>query len=233
MKPAILLFLSITLITTEMRAQYRKSIQVKAGEDIAQAFSPNGFYRFANFANGTLFAPNRSGNSAHLYNYNMLSGTMQFINGRGDTMDMTNPGLFDSILINNTVFFYKGQDGFVEVLATAYPVRLVKKVTIKMKPVTIGAYDGASTTSAIKRISQYTIVTTTVYNLTISDDVMLKESVDWFWMGENGELVKASKKNLMTMLSPELQARALGIIKDKKIEFDRERDLIQLINSLH
>lgn len=231
MKTTILFFLPAVLLAAEVHAQYRKSIEVKAGEDAAQAYSSSGFYRFREFSAGALFTEDRSGKSSYRYNYNILSGNMQFINGK-DTMDITNARRFDSIVVSNTVFFYKKDEGYVEVLAAAYPVRLVKKVSIKMKPVTVGGYDAASTTSAIKRINQYTIVTTTVYNLTVTDNLMIKENVDWFWMDDNRQLSKATKKNLMEMLSPELQAKAQAIIKDKKIEFDREADLIQLITAL-
>lgn len=231
MKPAGL-FVIILFTTLPAFAQYRKSIQVKAGEDAAQAFSPYGFYRFPQFSQGTLYSKNRNGNSSMVFNYNMLSGNMQFINAQGDTMDMVNPGLFDSMMIDKTVFYYKPAYGFLEVLAAAYPLKLVKKVQIKMKPAAVGAYDGTSTTSAIKRINQYTIVTTTVYNLTITDDMMIKEAVDWYWQNGTGELMKATKKNLLSLLSPDLQNRAQTLIREKKIDFDRENDLAELVKAL-
>lgn len=212
-------------------AQQYKTVTARAGEDLAQAYSPNGFYRFAQFSNGALYTKRKSGNSSQLFNYNILAGAMQYINAEGDTLEMINPSLFDSVMIDKTVFYYDVNKGFVELLESASSLRLVKKVSLKMKPVTVGGYDASSTTAAISRISTYTI-NNNVYNFVISDNMQLKENTDWFWVSERGNLVKATKKNLLSLLPAEKRKQAEGIIKDQKIDFGKEHDLMKLVLQL-
>lgn len=212
-------------------SQYRKSITVKAGEDIAQSFSPNGFYRFAQFSNAGLYNKKRSGPSDMLFNYNILTDHMQFINNTKDTMDMMNPTLFDSVIIENTVFYYRQEEGFLELIATAWPVRLVKKTSIKMKTETVGAYGTSNATSSVDRMKTL-MVGNNVYNYKSNENMVIKTMVDWYWIGDNGNLLKATKKNLLPLLSPEKASAADNFIKQNKISFDKESDLVKLLVGL-
>jgi hypothetical protein len=212
------------------QGQYRKSIAVNAGEDMAQAFSPNGFYRFPQFSQGALFSRKRSGNSAQLFNYNLLDDKILFINREGDTLVMANPTLFDSVRIDNRTFYYREDAGFLEVVASS-PVMLVKKTIIKIKPQSVGAYDGNTTTSAINKINTY-MVGTNRYNYTVNENVVLKETVDWFWIDGNGNLVKASRKNFLSLLTPGKKTAAEAVIRQKKTDFDKESDLVEMLSAL-
>lgn len=229
MKYPVLLIISILLYTSS-QAQYRKSTEVKAGQDIAQAFSPNGFYRFPQFTTGALFSRMRSGNSSQLFNYNLLYDKIQFIN-HGDTLEMSNPTLFDSILIDKQVFFYRQEYGFLEQVAASGSINLVKKTSIKIKPMSVGAYDGATTTSAINKVNTYT-TGFNVYNFTVNEDVAIKESVDWYWMNTNGDIKKATKNNLFLFLPESKQKKAQAFMKENKISFAKEEDLARLIRSI-
>jgi len=230
MKYMNLLIIACLYFTVAVQGQYKKSISVKAGEDMAQAFSPNGFYQFPTFKPGVLYSSKRSGASAQLFNYNLLEDKIQFINKEGDTLVMANPALFDSIRIDNRTFYYREDMGFFEILAQS-PAMLVKKTVIKIKPQSIGAYDGASTTSAINNINTY-MIGTNRYNYTVNEDVMIKEAVDWYWIDANGNPVKANRKNLFSILPPTKKNRAEDLIKQKNIDFDKENDLIELLSLL-
>ena len=85
-------------IRTCLNAQPGKTITVKAGDDIAKAWSPAGFYQFPQFSKATLFRKTGQVNSNSLFNYNIFYGMIQFINETGDTLDLVNPSLFDSIM---------------------------------------------------------------------------------------------------------------------------------------
>jgi hypothetical protein len=230
MKRMLLLMLLLIVLSLTLFGQYRKSTRIKGGADIAQAYSPNGFYRFAAFSKGALFSKQRSGSSSMLFNYNLLDDKMQFIN-QGDTLDMMNPTLFDSVVIDNRVFYYKADLGFVELLATTSSMRLVKDVGLKIKSETVTAYDGASSTSAVSRVSA-TVVNNRVYNFSMNEDVVLKETIDWYWIDDRGSILKASKKNFLSLLPPSKKTWAESFIKDNKIDFDKESDLLKLVLAL-
>jgi hypothetical protein len=231
MKSTALLLLSGLMCSTTFFGQYRKTITVKAGEDIAQAYSPNGFYRFPQFAGASLYNERRYGQSSMRFNYNIYTNRMQFINNEGDTMDMMNPIRFDSILVDKTVFYYKTEPGFLELIATAWPIRLVSRTEVKLKTESVGAYGGSNTTSSVSMVKTL-VVGTTMYHYTSNENVTIKQSVDWFWMGADGSLLKANRKNLYYLLPPDKEKIASDFIKQHDIRFDREADLIRLLVAL-
>jgi hypothetical protein len=231
MKYTGLLLLAGLLCSAALFGQYRKTISVKAGEDVAQAYSPNGFYRFPQFTVASLYNVNRYGQSSMLFNYNILTGRMQFINNEGDTMDMMNPRRFDSMLVDKTVFYFKTDPGFLELVATAWPIRLLRKTEIKLRTESIGAYGGSNATSAVSLIKTLA-VGNNMYNFSSNENVTIKQSMDWYWMGENGNLFKATRRNLLDLLPPDKAKIANDLIKQYDIKFDREADLVKLLVAL-
>jgi len=55
MKYTGLLLLTGLIFSATLFGQYRKTIFVKAGDDVAQAYSPSGFYRFPQFTAASLY----------------------------------------------------------------------------------------------------------------------------------------------------------------------------------
>jgi len=231
MKYTGLLLLTGLFLTTTLLGQYRKTIFVKAGDDVAQAYSPNGFYRFPQFTAASLYNVKRQGQSSMLFNYNLFTDRMQYINNEGDTMDMMNPIRFDSMEVDKTIFYYKSETGFLELIGTAWPVRLLSKTDIKLKTESIGAYGGSNTTSSVGMMKTV-MVGTTMYNYKSNENITIKQSVDWYWMGAEGLLMKATRRNLSTLLPPEKARIADDFIKKHNIKFDREADLIKLLVAL-
>jgi hypothetical protein len=231
MKYTALLLLTGLMCSTTLFGQYRKTISVKAGEDIAQAYSPNGFYRFPQFSGASLYNEKRYGQSSMRFNYNIYTNRMQFINNEGDTMDMMNPIRFDSMLVDKTVFYYKTDPGFLELIATAWPIRLVSRTEVKLKTESVGAYGGSNATSSVSMVKTL-VVGTTMYHYSSNENVTIKQSVDWFWMGADGSLLKATRKNLYYLLPADKEKIASDFIKQHDIKFDREADLIKLLVAL-
>lgn len=229
MKFSWLFILIVIFQTATVFGQAGKSIMVKAGEDIAKAYSPNGFYRFSQFIKATLYRKNGRSGSDQLLNYNIFSGAMQFINEKGDTLDLINPSLFDSIVIDGNIFYY--QDGFLELAAASKPVRLLKKTRIKLIPERRGAYGTTNSTGATDKIGNYTFGNS-VYTISVTEDMTLKESIDWFWMDENGKLWKANKDNLLLLLPADKQESTKTWLKQNKTSFAKEADLKKLMQIL-
>jgi len=225
------LLLTGIILSTSLLAQYRKTIFVKAGDDVAQAYSPNGFYRFPQFTAASLYNVKRQGQSSMLFNYNLFTDRIQYINNEGDTMDMMNPLRFDSMVIDKSIFYYKSETGFLELVATAWPIRLLKKTDIKLKTESIGAYGGSNTTSSVSMMKTV-MVGTTMYNYKSNENITIKESVDWYWMGDDGHLTKATRRNLADILPPEKARIANDFVKQHNIKFDREADHIKLLVAL-
>ncbi|MEP7373899.1 MAG: hypothetical protein ABI675_10950 [Chitinophagaceae bacterium] len=229
MKTISILVLAMSWQTLLLQGQTGKSILVKAGEDIAKTYSPNGFYRLPQFSKAELFRRTVKTTSNLLFNYNIYFAKIQFINERGDTLDLINPSLFDSIIIGKNVFYY--DDGFLELAASSDPLRLVKKTRIRMWPESTGAYGISNPTGSTDKVSNYTIGNN-VYSFSTSENMIVKESIDWFWMNEEDKIVKASKSNMLLLLPSDKQEKARAYLKANKISFEKEQDLKKLMENL-
>lgn len=228
MKQTSLLLLAL-LLAGAVIGQNRRTIKVSADQDLAQAFSPNGFYTLPQFSKAILYKHKEAGSSQRLFNYNILSGTMQFISEKGDTMDLINPTLFDSIVIGQHIFVYR--DGFLEQTASAQAVRLLKKTVIKLEPQNVGAYGGSAPTEAIDKIERFSLGNN-VYNFRINQDVLIKQRIDWFLADENGRLLKASRENLLALLPADKKKAAEAYLKTNKIDFTKEEQVKKLFDSI-
>ncbi|HEV7738360.1 MAG TPA: hypothetical protein VGO47_13430 [Chlamydiales bacterium] len=219
------LFICSFLFVAALTAQTRRSITVKAGQDVAQTFSPNGFYRLPQFDHAVLYTKNKIQPSQTVFNYNIYSATIQFLGENGDTMDLINPSYFDSIVVAGHVFIYK--EGFLEQAAAVQPVKLLKKTVIKLEPQSIGAYGTTNSTSAIDKITTYAIGNN-VYNFRANQDILVRETIDWFLLDGNGKLLRANKSNLLSLLPPDGKQKAEAFLKQHKTDFNKEQQLKEL-----
>ena len=225
------LFFLFVLLTAALVAsgQSGRSITVKAGDDIAKAYSPNGFYRFAQFSPAVFYSKEGTGYEGNLFNYNLLSDQMQFIEKSGDTMQMINPAMFDSIRVGQVIFFF--DHGYYEKVSATGDLVLTKRTVLKLKPEAVGAYGGSGATAAINQITEYT-VGASMYSLVLSQDIIIREDIDWFWRDRHGQMLRANRNNFLSLLTPDQQALAKTYLKQHKISFTNREDLEQLMKSI-
>ena len=227
MRHLVLFILLLLLYSNLLLAQSRSSIRVKAGENIAQAYSPNGFYRFPKFSNAMVF--HKSGKQiAGQFNYNILTGNMQFIHSSGKPLNINAPSDIDSIVFEKNVFIQG--DGFLELVAHTGPIKLLKKIVIKTRVEKIGALGLPAQSVSIDNITIYS-ADTDVYNLISNSDIVVMENTYWYWM-EGNSILKATRGNLLKLLPLERKSSAEAYTKQHKINFDDENDLKELMASL-
>ena len=226
---SLLFVLLLLIIRNESLAQARRTIRVKAGEDLAKAYSTNGFYKFAEFIPASLYSRSGKKDIGLRFNYNYLSGNMQFISPSGDTLDIGAPASVESILFNDsTLFTY--QEGFMERLAQKDSIQLYRKSTIKLQAENIGAYGQPTTTaSVINYTSFYT--GTNVYNLVVNQDMVIVETLSWFWK-KGPTLLKANTQNLVDLLDQKDKESIVHYTKKNKINTDKESHLIKLLEAI-
>ena len=229
MKYCCFLLLVTTSFTFAVNAQGGRTIRVKSGEDLAKAYSVNGFYRFPEFENATLYFGSQPRKSGVLFNYNLLISAVQFISPKGDTLDLVNSPAPDSIKFENLTLIYN--QGYMELVAKSDSIQLLKKISIRTQSETIGAYGVPNTTGAITKLKDISI-RGSVYSLVVNEDIVLYEEVGWFLMIGNSTPVKANKSNLLKLLPAEKQAKAEAFLKKNRISFQDEEDLRSLFASI-
>jgi len=210
-------------------AQEGRTLRVKAGEDAAQAYSPHGFYRFPQFTRANVYLKGGARNSGIFFNYNILSGNMQFIAPKGDTLDVGNPLAIDSIVFENHVFVY--QEGFAEVIARADSIKLLRKLLLRTTAENVGAYGLSNTTGSITNYKSFA-AESSAYNLVVNQNIVLTEDISWYFAGTSGVPVKANKTNLLKLLPAGKQAKAESYLRNNKHSFERENDLKSLMQAI-
>ena len=205
MKYLLLAAVVFSLNTNSIVAQSRRTIRVKAGDDIAQAYSKHGFYRLPNFDKAILYYKSGNKTDGILFNYNIISGNMQFISPKGDTLDLTGTEAVDSVVFPQTVFY--NNDGFQEVAERIGSFRLLRKPTIRMQAENIGAYGQPNPTSSIINYTNY-FSGTNVYNLSINQDIVITETITWSFMDASNTIHKPSKATLLQALPADRKAAA-------------------------
>ena len=224
----LILPLAVILLQFAAFAQSNRIIRAKAGDDLAQVYSPNGFYKFSQFVDATLYLKTGRHATGILFNYNMFSGTMQFIDAKHDTLDMSNPADIDSMVLAGKRFVFN--DGYLELVGQSDSVQLYTKLTLKINMENIGAYGMPNSTGSIQNVNTYS-AGSAVYHLVLNQDVVLDEKVTLFF--SNGRIfLKATKSNLLKLLPPSRQGKASEWIREHHTNFEREEDLLALLRTL-
>ena len=210
-------------------AQEGRTLRVKAGEDAAQAYSPHGFYRFPQFIRANVYFKGGARNSGILFNYNVLSGNMQFITPKGDTLDVGNPVGIDSVVFENHVFVYN--EGFAEVIARTDSIKLLRKLLLRTTAENVGAYGLSNTTGSITNYKSFA-AESSAYNLIVNQNIVLTEDISWYFTGASGVPVKANRTNLLKLLPADKQVKAESYLRKNKTSFERENDLKSLLMAI-
>lgn len=178
------------LLSPHIQAQ-SEVIRVKAGEDISNALSEYGKYRFTSFTKGRLhYAYGKTATAK--FNYNYLLEEMQFIDpATGDTLTVANPDQVRLIQFDSTAFYYN--EGFMEIMKDYDTVKVAKKQKLKISFEKIGAYGQVNTASAIDNNKMYMNRSGAV-NLIINQDAVIKKEITWYLItSDNERPVKADK----------------------------------------
>ena len=106
--------LSLILIVWCCSASAQDStITVKAGTSFSESVSITDLYEYPQFVYGKVFFRQGDSTVARL-NYQRLSDAMQFIDFKGDTLDIAYAGTIKFFRINNDIFYY--DDGYVKLI---------------------------------------------------------------------------------------------------------------------
>lgn len=224
MKKIVSLFV-IFPCTMALLAQSR-TLKIEAGEDIAQAYSANGFYRLPHFTKAYLYRNGGVTSPDTKLNYDLLGGNIQFINIGGDTVNLINSSLFDSIQIGELLFY--PEEGYMELVTAGSSLRLVKKTEIKWRAEAVGAYGTTNNSGASDKVNNI-VLNNNVYKITHNQRVVIMEKIEWYWMDNKRQFYKASRESLLQLLPSEKQVTVKSFLKENKTRFNKEADLRKLM----
>jgi hypothetical protein len=209
----------------QLAAQSTEQIIIKAGDDIATGFSPNGFFRFPAYTDGS-FALKDGRKSTAKFNYNIVSGEMHFLGPNNDTLTLAQPGDIEIITIGTTPFIYN--KGFIEIVGNNDLLKLGKKIVVKWETESVGAYGLSSPTASIDHFKQ--IITGNSYQrLTVNQNVVFNKTTSFWLIDKKNNIVQANRKNFLKLYPSDKQSSIDEYIKQNSINFNKEDQLTQLI----
>ena len=214
---------AIFLQSFSVSSQVHDRKVVGADEKISDYF----IYRFPSFEQATVLFKN-GGSSTYKMNFNMLLCTMQFIDPKGDTLEISKPEDIDSIRLNNSIFFFR--DGYFETIAATESVKLVVSRKARFESVKIGAMGLPSRSSAIDNYDSYSSNDkqfNTPVQLSINQNIDAYQKTEFFLTSNKGEFIKATKTNFLKIFNDDKKSIE-GFLRLNKINFNKQDDLEKL-----
>lgn len=203
-------------------AQQDGTVTIKAGTNIRDYFPPLEKYLYPNFEKGKITLKDRRVNTS-LFNYNLLSGEMEFIQGKDTLVIKVKDDLYSIVTAHNSFFYtdtYLRQirDGKLKVFVNQQYciVNLLKQGAMGTtnNSVAIDSYDYV----IAKRIS---------YNLKAEEDMVIQKVSKYFISTSDGEYFPFNKKNVLKLFSKKGDA-IKGYIKSNTVDFNSKEDLLKL-----
>jgi hypothetical protein len=222
MKRTIFIICSILIISSCLSAQKNESVTVKAGTRVIDYFPVAERYRYPDFIEGKAFFKNGRVIPSK-FNYNFLSGEMQFIRV-ADTLSMSNTKDLKSIAIAQDTFYY--HNSYMErIRGGKFRVYLKQRIVIKdiQKK---GAY-GTINRSAASESYDYMLTGGGFVDLIPSEDLVLQKTSDYFYSTPENEFIQFTKKNIIKIL-PGKEDVIKDYLKLNKIDFGSKEDIIRL-----
>ena len=204
------------------------TIILKAGMSINESLSIKNLYEYSQFVYGKVFFKPGDSSSGRL-NYNRLLDQMQFIDFKGDTLNIADPGTIKSIRINNDLFYY--DEGYVKLIKDSNTIKLAAKQTLRVvNKEKTGAYNMPSSTSAIDSYGSY-MSEGKMYKLVPREDIVLKKQTQYYFGDKFNHFILANKKNLLRLYSKQ-EGSLNAYLKENNIDFTSQEDLEKLLQYL-
>jgi len=221
------LYLFVFAYSCSINAQ-DSTIIIKAGTSFNESVSITDLYEYPQFVYGKVFF--RPGDSsAGRLNYNRLLDQMQFIDLKGDTLNIAYPGTIKFIRINNDLFYY--DNGYVKLMKDNNTIKFATKQTLKVAGKNkIGAYNMASPGSAIDSYSSLNIDHKN-YNLTPREDITLAKKTEYYFGDKYNHFVLANKKNILRLYSKQ-EGTITAYLKGNNVDFNNPGDIEKLFQYL-
>jgi len=159
-----------------------------------------------------------------ILNYNIVTEKMVYENGK-DLYDMTNTELIDTVFVQNSMFVPSGKV-FFEVLLAAPVSLFVQHTGSVMPPGAPAGYGGTSQVSSTKKLSGVEL-SSGYYNLKLPKDYQVQIN-PVYWIRAGKEYSSFINDRQFLKLFPDKEAELKKYIKDNRIKFSRQSDIVKL-----
>lgn len=222
----LLVLFVIMYVSPDAFSQKQVSYNVKAGVQVSDVIPFNEIYRYPAFTNGTVVFKDGKTIGGKL-NHNMLFGSIQFLDPKGDTLALINENTIKLVSILTDTFYF--DKGYYHVASSKGPVKLLEKIYFKefiQKP---GSYGLASSTTSVDNISS--ILERRSYELNTSQELILVKHTEFALAARDGSVIYPDKKKLLKIYSKHKPAVDV-YMNNNSVAANNKDDLQKLMNFL-
>ena len=205
--------------------QYR-NVVVPAGTKIIDNFPPSMRYLYPEFVQGKIVLKNDKSSSC-MVNYNMLQDEIEFLQG-ADTLSIVKKKDLKYIIVDNDTFIYNS--GYVK-FVSGQDLKIYSKDKFYLKEILKkGAMGTVNRSAAIETTSSMANQTMS-YDLVVSEDYVYRREVSYYITTSSGSLEQLKKQDILNLFSNH-KSDIQKYLKDNKIDFQKQEDVIKLAGYL-
>jgi hypothetical protein len=228
MTPKVL-FILVCLVACccQLFGQNKKQV-VQGNDDINSSIPDSIKYKYSSFTSGRVMF--KDGTIAgSLLNYNLLSGEVQFVSPKGDTLAIANEETIKYIAIANDTFFY--DKIYLQLVEGNAAAKLAKNEKMKLADIKkMGGFGSYTSSGGIENYSSLNIGSRTLHLEENKQMIFITHTV-YYISDPFYHFLPATKKNVLKMFN---KKRGLAIyLNENKIDFLKEEDLKKLLAYLN
>ena len=222
MKSITLIFCSILFINSFLPAQKNDQVIVKAGTRVIDYFPIADRYLYPGFTEGKAIFTNERVYPS-MYNYNFLSGEMEFIKSN-DTLMITDKRDLLSIVVAEDTFYY--HSGYLQMIRGGR-FKVYVKQNIVMKDIRKKGAMGTINRSAASESYDYLLANAQSMNLVADIDLVLQKEDTYFFSTSGVDFIRFNRNNIIQILPEDI---VKNYLKSNKVDFKSREDLLRLAN---
>ena len=222
MKKSILTICAILFIYISLFAQKNESVTVKAGTKIKDYFPVTERYLYPDFAEGKVILKNQMVIPSK-YNYNILSGEMEFIK-LNDTLIIGDKNALKSIIIAQDTFYY--DNGYLQLIRSGR-LKVWLKQSVIIKDILKKGAMGTVNRSAASQSYDYLLAEGLSKDMVADIDMVLQKEEAYFISTKEDNFVPFNKKNIIKII-PDKKDAVKNYITSNNIDFKSREDLLNL-----
>lgn len=215
--------------STALSAQKKHTVVVKSETSYEKLLPADMLYEYSEFKRGKLYYKD-GGAVLRDYNFDLLSGHCLFRDKSGTVMEMAFPEQIRVVVIDSC-HWYRVNERFGQVAYSKDRVDMIKCRYTKCVDVRKeGAFGGVSSTSSVTNVTSFQGSGSSIQSLSVPGEYDFEVKVEYFL--KIGDVVELADAKGFRKLFPTQKSKINSILKSRKIDFDKEADIIELIKEI-
>lgn len=217
----------LLLTSTTLFAQSKEKIKVKPTEGKLSSSIRNKAYYYPNFQNGKVTFISGVA-SAGILNYNMLSGEVEFINSKKDTLALDNLYTVKMITMGIDTFFYDTESAFIlKLLGNVGNMKLLVKEKYALADIkNIGAMGIESNTASPTSATNTDFRNT--QNKLKPNESLIYAAKSYYYLGNETTYMPVTKANILKLYPAHVNALK-AYMKEHKLDLKSEQEIRKLM----